>query len=244
MPLNIASSIFDADPEAVVPKPPRVGPAFKVKHYDWQPQGTKGAPDRIPGWGILVDDPDTADALKELFGGTVREIDDARWGLFLVTDVKKLDTVITDFISDFRLYNGNKLIHHCDGFKFLSDPGRKDTTGKPLNVGDPCGCPPKVEDRIEAANGGWGPKPYIKATFELVADRGLGSGVMTSDKWPLRGQIESYVGAQLAKAQHDDPADEIFAQLVHKEVVGKKFTWDVVAIEDVKALNEAVAEGR
>lgn len=236
MALNLNSSIFDADPAAYVPKAPRVGPAFALKHYDWQPAGTPGAPDRIPGWAFTVVERGDAEALAELFQGRTKEIDDPRYGMLVYTDVKTLPVVITDVVSDFQLWNGQTLVHHCDGFKFLSDP-----PGKPT-IGDACGCPTDIDEREEAADGKYGPKPRMLFRFELMADRELGQGVLRSDKWPLRGKLESYIGRQLAAAEAADPKGEIFAELCHEEVVGKKFSWDVVNIRNVKSLNEAVTE--
>lgn len=244
MALNLKSSIFDADPDAA-PREPKeyVGPEFSVALYEGAPPNSV----KLDGFLFKVAHPDTADAVKELFGGTIGELDHKRYTTSVQTDRTSLDVIITDVSTRNQMWNGTALVHDCTGSTFLSDP-----PGRENMIGQPCDCADRtVRERKDAAKGKYGPRPAITVHFKLMDDPELGMGELRTGSWDLAGEIESFLGSKLAAAESADPAGEIAAELDIKQVEftikggkskGTVVSYQYPTLRNIRALNDAVAE--
>ncbi|MGW1615397.1 recombination directionality factor [Streptomyces sp. NPDC002285] len=66
------------------------------------------------------------------------------------------------------------VVHHCDGLRYLSPVER---------VGDPCGCPPGINERKSCAAIGLGPQPSVRLTFRIAEFPEAGTFVFKSSSW-------------------------------------------------------------
>lgn len=244
MALNLQSSIFDADPDAA-PREPKeyVGPEFAVACYEGAPPNSV----KLAGYLFKVAHPDTADAVKELLGGAIADVDHKRYTTSVQTDRQSLDVIITDVSTRNQMWNGSTLVHECTGSTFLSDP-----PGRENMVGQPCDCADRtVRERKDAAKDKYGPRPATTISFKLADDPELGTGEMRTGSWDLAGEIETFLGTKLAAAEAADPAGEIAAELDIKQVEftitkgknkGTLVQYQYPTLRNIRPLNDAVAE--
>ncbi|MFI8422342.1 hypothetical protein [Streptomyces sp. NPDC085479] len=136
-------------------------------------------PESLPNWRVTTGDPEVADAVSKLMGGTPAEWETSGEDFNeVVTDTDKVLVVIDGpaaLKSEMRRYGRQGLVHHCDGVQSLMDEDK----------GEPCGCPPLMEDRKAQAKSGRGPSPYTFLTFRLAEDYDLGNFRLLSTSWKL-----------------------------------------------------------
>jgi hypothetical protein len=233
MPLDI-SDLFDADPEAEIKRRPNpnlgIDALMKGGYYD----ADKKAPVNLTEWLFVFNDPDNAEALAELFGGTPVEDEESPkdFNINLFSSAATVDGVVTEdsFKADMRQYNMGKLVHHCTGVSFLSHP-MDDAL-----IGTPCGCPRSFAERKKAAAAGLGPSPYIDITFKLPQDDEFTVKFHTGS-WGLLRNLPSLVNAVIAAGKGGE-AVVTFGKKVIQTQRGEAI---VPTVDVVSAYNDAIA---
>lgn len=195
MALNVR--IFETDPEAK-PKPRAVSDIVGRFRSGRQEGRT---PIALDEWRVTTGDPEVADAVSSLMGGTVEEWEtQGEDNLEILTDkdaVKVLVSGVDALEADFKLWGmGGTIIHHCDGVAFLSPDEDR---------GNPCGCPELLSERKEKAKAFRGPKPDTRIVFRLADAPHLGKFRMQSGSWDLVRVIHEYAN-ELEDATDDGPA--------------------------------------
>lgn len=172
----MAIRIFETDPDA---KPRATFSDDTVGRFHGGKQ-ENGIPVALAEWRVTTGDPEVADAISQLMGGTPVETDSTSENFIeVLTSVDKVKVVLSGpnaISSDLKLWNGPSLIHHCDGVEFLSPEEDK---------GKPCRCPALMEDRKAAAKAKRGPSPSISVTFRLAEDYDLGLFRLQTGSWKL-----------------------------------------------------------
>lgn len=174
--------IFETDPDAKpAPKPEATAyepPAFQLRTG----MQVKGKPKTLRNWRVVTDNPDTAGAIAELYGGTADEFDPTKeqnW--HVLTDSDTIEVVIdgSDAIEDkLIMWGPGGPMHECDGMYSLL----------PDDKGEPCGCPQTMAERKELARKRppRGPAPNIIVNFTLAgAGEDLGKGMARLTAWTL-----------------------------------------------------------
>lgn len=131
---------------------------------------------KLDGWRFATGDQAVAEALGLLFGASPVETETTKEEFIVVyTDKTAVDVVLTpDAISaDYKLWINKQLMHHCDGFKFLSGD----------NTGESCHCPTTLEEKKARAKIFQGPKPSIEVKFRLAEDYDLGVMKVSTGSW-------------------------------------------------------------
>lgn len=77
-------------------------------------------------------------------------------------------------------------VHECDGSRFLAPEEKK---------GQPCGCPPLLEDKKLAARNRCGPTPTIDLTFRIAAAPRLGEFHFRTGSWQMTAQLSDLIDA-------------------------------------------------
>jgi len=153
----------------------------------------KPVPVALEKWRFSTGDKVVADAVAELFGGTPAENDESTSENFIdvFTDAGKVPVIIEQegIYWDMKQWINGKLVHHCDGFTFLSH------TKDDALIGAACGCPVLFADRKQAAKDYQGPNPAIKVTFRLADDPELGLFSFQTGSWTLFKVIHESEGA-------------------------------------------------
>lgn len=181
----MATRIFETDPDAK----PKTRPVYSKADVDFffrsgmqvpNPKTKRLEPVSLADWRVTTGDPEIADKVAELFGGSPAEWDTPKDdALQILTNADKVEIVLsgTDAIRDkLVLWGRQGPVHECDGVYFLS----------PDNMaGQPCRCPSLLQERKEAARAGIGPAPHTVVTFRLAEDYNLGTGQFTSTSWDL-----------------------------------------------------------
>ncbi|MFE0326305.1 hypothetical protein ACFW08_05750 [Streptomyces sp. NPDC058960] len=179
---NHLKSIWDADPDAA----PKERSSFaddivgRFRSGRMIKLGTKETPESLNEWRVTTGDPTVADKIAELFGGEPESWEtDREDNLQVLTDAKSVNIVIEPDGVDasFKQFMpGAGLIHHCDGFAFLSPDEEK---------GQPCGCPSLIAERKLKAQQMRGPKPSVDVEFRLLDAPELGKFRFNSGSWKL-----------------------------------------------------------
>ncbi|WP_327253181.1 recombination directionality factor [Streptomyces sp. NBC_01244] len=142
--------------------------------------GKKPVPVALSEWRFSTGDKTVADAVAQLFGGSPVENDESTSENFIdvFTDAAKVPVIIeADGIHwDMKQWINGKLVHHCDGFEYVS-PEEK--------AGESCGCPTLFDERKQAAKDYQGPNPAITVTFRLADDPELGKFKFQTGAWTL-----------------------------------------------------------
>ena len=139
--------IFETDPEARPKKRDRFSSdlVFNLKSGIQ----VNNAPVALDNWGFTTDDPEVADEIAERFGGEVEELDVAKGDDHrVISETNTLDVLVSGqdaLRSRMVLFGMQGIIHECDGMYFLNEEDK----------GEPCGCPPKLEDRKALAAKGY-----------------------------------------------------------------------------------------
>jgi hypothetical protein len=171
--------IFATDPEAKAAREEREQkrdaarrPSFDFQFRSGKRNGNK--PVSLRKWRITTPTHETAQALKELFGGTISEAPNGDYAVD--TDTDRLEVVVDGSKIESKLiqWADGLPIHECDGSKYLSPEDDK---------GKPCGCPKLLDERKDLAKQRRGPKPNIVIPLRLPQDEDLGLGKYTATAW-------------------------------------------------------------
>ncbi|MER5894752.1 hypothetical protein [Streptomyces sp. NPDC001876] len=164
-------------------------------HSGYSELNEKGqlVPVALDKWRFTTGDKVVSDAVAELFGGTPVEHEESPSENFIdvFTDAAKVPVIIDQdgIYWDMKQWIQGKLVHHCDGFTFLSHM-RDETL-----IGTDCGCPVLFAERKQAAKDYQGPNPAIKVTFRLADDPELGTFSFQTGSWTLFKVIHESEGA-------------------------------------------------
>lgn len=174
---NNVINIFKTDPDAA-PKKRQFSDDIAGRFRSGRLVGKM--PESLNTWRITTGDPSVADELAKLLGGEPEEWDtDKEDNLEVLTTSASVAIIIesSDKIdASMKLFGSNGLVHHCDGVTFLSPEEDK---------GEPCHCPPLLQDRKDKARSNRGPKPSIDVVFRLEDAPDLGLFRFNSGSWEL-----------------------------------------------------------
>lgn len=232
----MALRIFETDPEAM----PKARPSFADDTVGRFHSGRQvnNVPEALSEWRITTGDPDVAEAVAQLFGGSPVETDSASENFIEVLSDKETVLVVLDgpsaIYSDMKLWNRSKLVHHCDGVEFLSPDERK---------GKPCGCPALMAERKQAAKDFMGPAPSITVTFRLADDPELGKFKFQTGSWSMAEVLHEYDNAL---SRVDGPAlAELTLELVEYETKkGRQVSYYKPVVKVLKSYSDAIADPR
>ncbi|MFF4392403.1 hypothetical protein ACFY0G_37480 [Streptomyces sp. NPDC001552] len=228
----MALRIFETDPNA---KPKQsfsddtVGRFHSGKQVD-------NLPVALAEWRVTTGDPEVAAAIAQLMGGAPVETDSTSENFIeILTTTNKLKVVIsgTDAItSDLKLWNGNALIHHCDGVEFLSPDEDR---------GKPCRCPELMEDRKATAKAKRGPAPSISVTFRLAEDYDLGLFRFQTTSWKLAEVLHEVENA-LDKVGGDALCTLELELVEYTTKKGRDVSYRKPVIHVLKSWSDAIAD--
>lgn len=233
----MAIRVFETDPDAR----PKERPAYSSDHIGTFAAGKKdadGNPMALGSWRILTGEPQVADALAQLFGGTVEDTESsADHHIAVDTDAVTVLVVVdgtSALRSDMKLWNRNKLVHHCDGIYFESPEEKR---------GNRCGCPETMAERKQAAKDYVGPSPSIELEFRLADDFELGKFRFKTGSWTL---VDVLHNVENALDAIDGPAlCELTLELVeYTTKKGRAVSYHKPVINVLKSYNDAIADGR
>lgn len=198
---NNLRKIWDADPDAA----PRERPSFsddvvgRFRSGRLVKLGGKETPESLNEWRVTTGDPVVADKIAALLGGESEEWETEKEdNLQILTDASSVFILIEPDGVDasFKQFMpGAGMIHHCDGFEYLSPEEDK---------GQTCGCPSLVAERKLQADKQRGPKPSVDVKFRLADASELGIFRFNSGSWklvealgPLFKELDKHEGEQV-----------------------------------------------
>ncbi|WBP87025.1 recombination directionality factor [Kitasatospora cathayae] len=230
----MALRIFDTDPEAK-PKPrftdDTVGRFHSGKAVD-------NVPVALSEWRVSTGDPEVADAIAQLFGGSPVELETTSENYISVeTDQPKVLVVLDGpkaIHADMKLWNRSKLVHHCDGVEFLSPEEKR---------GSRCGCPELFAERKQAAKDYMGPSPSISITFRLADDYELGKFRFQSGSWSLAEVLHEYEAA-LARIDGEALAELTLELVEYTTKKGRAVSYYKPVLKVLKSYADAIADPR
>ncbi|MGO1050758.1 recombination directionality factor [Crossiella sp. CA198] len=171
-------------------------------------------PVALAEWRVTTDDPDVADRIAELFGGTAEEWDtDRADNRQVMTETAAVSIVIeqADHLRARMVLLGLQgPVHQCDGMYSLADDDR----------GEPCGCPRSLQERKDKAKSGKGPRPDISLKFRLADDPELGYFLFGSGSWTLVSDLPELEN-QLAQAGGPVQADLKITHVAYTTKAGR-----------------------
>lgn len=175
---NNLKRIWDTDPDA---KPQaRTGYSDDIVGRFRSGRLVGKLPESLSKWRVTTGDPEVADQIAALMGGTPEGWDTEKEdNLEVLTDSPSVRIIINssaDIDASMKLFGSNGLVHHCDGVEYLSPDEDK---------GTPCGCPAGFQDRKDRAKSGRGPKPSVDLTFSLADAPDMGKFRFNSGSWDL-----------------------------------------------------------
>ncbi|MFE9404389.1 hypothetical protein ACFYNY_21900 [Streptomyces sp. NPDC006530] len=140
----------------------------------------EGRPHSLDAWRVTTDDAQVAARIAHFQGGEFRSNDGGGQHAYEVLTTRESVRILMDGPDAVSLrmvrWSMNRLIHECDGSVFLSPEKEK---------GQPCGCPPMLEDRRASAKEGLGPAPSIEFVFRLAVDPSLGEFHFLTGMWEV-----------------------------------------------------------
>lgn len=179
---NNLAAIWAADPDAA----PKDAPSFsddivgRFRSGRLVKTGRTETPESLNEWRVTTGDPTVAAKIAELLGGEPEAWEtDNEDNLQVLTTSKTVQIVIEPDGVDasFKQFiPGSGLVHHCDGFNFLSPDEDK---------GEPCRCPSLIAERKLKAQQGRGPKPSVDVEFKLFDAPEVGKFRFNSGSWKL-----------------------------------------------------------
>lgn len=171
--------IFATDPEAKEAREERDAARDRAERptFDFQFRSGKlngKQPVSLQKWRITTPKLEVANALKELYGGTIGEAPNGDYAVD--TDTNAIEVVVDGSQIESKLiqWADGLPVHECDGSVFLSPDTDKDK---------PCGCPRILAERKDKAKQRRGPKPNIVIPIRLPQDEDLGLGKYTATAW-------------------------------------------------------------
>ncbi|UJB43614.1 recombination directionality factor [Streptomyces sp. A1-5] len=233
-------TIFDTDPNAR----PKVRQTFSDDTVGRFHSGRAvgGVPEALSEWRISTGDPEVAKAVAQLFGGEPVETDSPSENFIDVFTDRATVPVVLDgpdaIYADMKLWNRNKLVHHCDGSRFLSPDEKK---------GQPCHCPELFAERKQAAKDFMGPAPSISITFRLADDPELGKFRFQSGSWMLASvlhEAENDLAAVGAPALAELTLERVEYTVKKGPNKGRNVSYVRPVVTVLKAFNDAIADER
>jgi hypothetical protein len=228
--------IFETDPDAM-PKPRASYSDDTVgRFHSGRMVGNK--PESLSEWRVSTGDKEVAAAIAQLLGGQPEETDSTSENFIEVMTGAESVQIILDgpkaIDADFKLWNRNKLVHHCDGVEFLSPDDK---------AGSLCGCPPTLAERKQAAKDFIGPPPSITFFFTLAEDPELGRFKFQTGSWTLAEILHEY---ENALASIDGPAvATLTLELVeYTTKAGRFVSYRKPVLDGIRSYNSAIAEDR
>jgi hypothetical protein len=172
--------IFATDPDAQAEREEREAKSQAAKRPEWAFQFRSGKrlpngqPTSLRQWRITTPKLEVAEALKELYGGTIGEAPNGDYAVD--TETERIEVIVDASKIESKLiqWADGLPVHECDGSVFLSPEDDK---------GKPCGCPRILAERKEKAKQRRGPKPNIVIPIRLPQDEDLGVGKYTATAW-------------------------------------------------------------
>ncbi|MFJ9671099.1 hypothetical protein ACIRP5_09975 [Streptomyces sp. NPDC101221] len=229
----MALRIFETDP-AAKPKPRQFADDFVGRFRSGRMVGNR--PESLGSWRITTGDPEVADKVSELYGGKPAEWETTGEDFNeVITETDKVLIVVDGpgaLTADMKLWGRSGLIHHCDGVEFLSPDEDK---------GQPCGCPPLMEDRKAQAKSGRGPAPNTSLVFRLADDYHLGKFRFQSSSWKL-AEVVHEIDAALS-AHKGEVLAELSLELVEFTTkAGRDVSYRKPVVKVLKPWAEAIAD--
>lgn len=228
--------IFATDPEAKAAREEReaareraVRPTFDFQFRSGKRNGTK--PVSLRKWRITTPKLEVANALKELYGGSITEAPNGDYAVD--TDTDRIEVIV-----DYRKIESKLIqwadglpIHECDGSKYLSPEDDK---------GKPCGCPPILADRKELSKQRRGPKPNIVIPLRLPQDEDLGLGKYTATAWSFAEDLP-YTMAQLKRID-GEALCALRLDYVEYEVNGEARSFTKPVLDTIGSFQDAITD--
>lgn len=230
--------IFATDPEAARAREEREAKRQAARQarptYDFQFRSGKREgrlPVSLRKWRITTPTDSTAERLCGLLGGTLSHLPNG--DLAVDTDHDSIEVVVYPKKIEAKLvqWADGLPIHECDGRVSLL----------PDDNGQPCGCPPLVEEKKERAKQRRGPKPNIVIPFRLVHGLHLGLGKYTATAWSFAEDLP-YIMRELEAIGTDEVLCKL--RLEHIEWTtnaGEKRDFVKPVLEPIGPFNSAAA---
>jgi hypothetical protein len=230
MPLRV----FETDPDAM-PKPrPSYADETIGRFHSGRMVGKR--PESLPTWRVTTGDRDVAAAIAQSLGGQAVETDSTSENFIEIMTGAESVQVLLDgpkaIDADFKLWRGNKLVHHCDGVEFLSPEDKAGTL---------CGCPPLLADRKQAAKDFEGPPPSITFFFRLAEDPELGKFKFVTGSWTLVEVLHEYENA-LAAIGGEAVATLTLELVEYTTKAGRFVSYRKPVLTGIRSYNSAIAE--
>ncbi|MCI3271040.1 recombination directionality factor [Streptomyces cylindrosporus] len=228
--------IFATDPEAKEKREEREAARERATRPTWDFQfrsgkrnGTK--PVSLRKWRITTPKQEVANALKELFGGSITEAPNGDYAVDTDTDAIEVVVDASKIESKLIQWADGLPIHECDGSKYLSPEDDK---------GKPCGCPKLLDERKDLARQRRGPKPNIVLPLRLAQDEELGLGKYTATAWSF---AEDLPYTMRALQRIDGEALCILRlEFVEYEVGGETRSFTKPVLDVVSSFQDAIAD--
>ncbi|QDQ14310.1 hypothetical protein [Streptomyces spectabilis] len=225
--------IFETDP-AAMPKPRQFADDFAGRFRSGRMVGK--SPESLATWRVTTGDPEVAEKVAELMGGSPSEWETSGEDFNeVITENDKVLIVVDGpraLTADMKLWGRSGLIHHCDGVDFLSPDDDR---------GQPCGCPPLMEDRKAQAKTGRGPQPNTNLVFRLADDYHLGKFRFQSTSWKLAEVVHEIDNA--LSAHKGEVLAELSLELVEFTTkAGRDVSYRKPVVKVLKAWDDAVTD--
>lgn len=236
----MAVRIFETDPDA---KPKRktfvkqeIDFYFRSGMSVYDPEKKKNLPVSLPEWRVTAAEPDTANAIAQLFGGTPEEWDTPKDdAMQVLTTASTVQIVLSgaSAIDDRLIQWGRKgPIHECDGVTSLMD----------RDFGQPCGCPEFLQQRKADARDEVGPAPHIKVTFRLAEDYNLGVGQFVSTSWDLLVSLSTDLTNELNEYDGEVLCELALELVEYTTKAGRFVSYRKPVITPIKSWSDALAD--
>jgi hypothetical protein len=149
-----------------------------------------GRPEALDTWRVTTDSAEVASRVASLLGSRPQPDGVSRKQEYDVVTNRDSVRVIMDrpdaVVARMILQGHKGLVHECNSLEFFSPEKKK---------GQPCGCPPRLEDQKLAAKAGRGPSPSIDLTFRIAADPTLGEFQFLASSWHMAAQVTDLTAA-------------------------------------------------
>jgi hypothetical protein len=153
-------------------------------------------PQTLNDFRVTTDDPELAEAIATMLGGSAQQWDNERQPWEVFTSANKVDVIVEKVFSSMTLWGRAGPIRKCDG-QTLSYPEDQ--------AGEPCECAKftSLADRKAAAERGTGCQPDITIRFRLAEAPDLGIFEFKTGSWSMArdiAKVESDLAAYGGKA--------------------------------------------
>lgn len=180
----MALKIFQTDPDAA----PKERTSSDIVGRFRAGQQINGKPHALQEWRVTTSDPDVADRIAELLGGTPEDWETkSAQNIEVLTSAHEVRIILEaprGVHTDLGVKGGDgKLIRRCDGVTQLGCSDDDPAKGKD------CQCPEDYQGRKAAADKGWGCSPNIAIYFVLEEDSGLGKFAFYSQSWNFAKEL-------------------------------------------------------